>query len=120
MHRHKKWQQTGVSEVIGTILILAMTVVLFATIIIWVASIPTPQASIRLDMDGSLVPVYDDTGVWIGANVTIDHRGGETLFGWRTQIFFTIDENGVLTTEVLKTRGNVGGIPYGIDGPDED
>ena len=36
---------SGVSEVIGTILILGMTVALFAAIIVWVASIPTPPTS---------------------------------------------------------------------------
>ncbi len=51
MYRHRRWPQrseSGVSEVVGTILILAMTVVLFSGIIIWVANIPTPQASIPM------------------------------------------------------------------------
>src|SRR3972149_938572 len=80
--------QNGVSEVIGTILILAMTVVLFASIILWVSAIPTPQASIRIDMDGALAPFYDN-GVWDGANFTVRHRGGETLFGAGTSVYFT-------------------------------
>src|SRR5438093_3577177 len=39
--------ESGVSEVIDTILILAMTVVLFSVIIVWVAGIPTPAAQAR-------------------------------------------------------------------------
>jgi len=113
--------ERGVSEVIGTILILAMTVVLFASIIMWVSSIPTPQASIRLDMDGQLSPIYDINGNWTGANFTVQHRGGETLDGFGTSIFFIVQhDDGSFDTESLKTRGSVAGIPYGIDGPDLD
>jgi len=46
--------ESAISEVIGTILILAMTVVLFSTIIIWVGSIPTPVAQTRLDVDSKM------------------------------------------------------------------
>ena len=109
--------QKGVSEVVGTILILAMTVVLFASIILWVSAIPTPRASIRIDMDGALAPFYDNNGVWDGANFTVRHRGGETLFGAGTSVFFTVVRGGSFTTEVLKTRGTIAGVPYGIDGP---
>src|SRR5207249_7957349 len=42
--------ESGVSEVIGTILILAMTVVLFSVIIVWVSAIPTPAAQARTDI----------------------------------------------------------------------
>ena len=112
--------ERGVSEVIGTILILAMTVVLFASIILWVSAIPTPQASIRLDMDGQLAPIYDINGAWIGANFTARHRGGETLPGYRTNVFFTVERGGSFTTETLDTDGTVAGVPYGIDGPDAD
>src|SRR3990172_8183520 len=112
--------QNGVSEVIGTILILAMTVVLFATIILWVSAIPTPQASIRIDMDGQLAPIYEKNGNWTGANFTARHRGGETLPGYRTNVFFTVEQGGSFTTETLNTRGDVAGVPYGIDGPPTD
>src|SRR3990170_4637478 len=120
MYRHKSWNRSGISEVVGTILILGMTVVLFSTIIVWVASFPTPEASTRLDMDGQLHPVYDGAGVWIGANITVDHRGGESLPGLRTQIFLVVEGPGGIETATLQTRGTSGGIPYGIDGPDED
>lgn len=117
----RRISQSGVAEVVGTILILAMTVVLFATIIIWVASIPTPQASIRLDMDGTLTPFFDQGGTWDGVNITVRHRGGETLFAFRTQIIFTVQKpDNSFQTTVLRNRGTEFGVAYGIDGPDED
>ncbi|HYS71561.1 MAG TPA: type IV pilin N-terminal domain-containing protein, partial [Thermoplasmata archaeon] len=119
MHRHHSWSESGVSEVVGTILILAMTVVLFSGIILWVSNFPTPQASIRLDMDGKLIPIYQ-AGVWKGVNVTVEHKGGESLTGFRTQVFFSVLHNGVTKTALLKTRGTSSGIPYGLNGPDAD
>src|SRR3972149_5728966 len=112
--------ESGVSEVVGTNLILAMTVVLFASIILWVSAIPTPSASIRIDMDGALAPFYDNNGVWDGANFTARHRGGGTLFGPETAVFFTVERAGSFRTETLKTRGSIAGVPYGIDGPATD
>src|SRR5216684_3952648 len=50
--------ESGVSEVIGTIMILGITVVLFSTIILWVTSIPTPTTQTRVDMESTMNPVY--------------------------------------------------------------
>ncbi|TLZ50179.1 MAG: type IV pilin, partial [Methanobacteriota archaeon] len=118
MHRRKSWNVTGVSEVIGTILILAMTVVLFASIILWVSTFPTPAASVRLDMAGVEIPVYDSAGNWKGVNVTVDHKGGEALPGFRTLLFFQVNHLGTTKVVSLKTRGTELGVPYGINGPD--
>ncbi len=71
--------RSGVSEVIGTILILAMTVVLFSTIIIWVSSIPTPVAQTRTDVRSEMTPIYNALGLEIGVNITLFHQGGEAL-----------------------------------------
>src|SRR2546422_5098462 len=81
--------ESGISEVIGTILILAMTVVLFSTIIIWVANIPTPVAQGRLDLQSESDPVYNGAGVEIGVNVTLTHQGGEALQTAPTIIYIT-------------------------------
>ena len=82
--------RNAVSEVIGTILILGMTVSLFSVIIIWVASIPTPTASTRLELDGTLTPLKTPGGLWDGVNVTIAHRGGEELGYPGTRVYLTI------------------------------
>jgi len=81
--------ESAISEVIGTILILAMTVVLFSTIIIWVGSIPTPVAQTRLDVDSKMVPVYSGLGVEIAVNITLTHQGGESLGPVSTIIYVT-------------------------------
>jgi hypothetical protein len=79
----------GVSEVVGTILILAMTVVLFSGIIIWVSGIPPPVAQTRLDVLGRMEPIYDGLGAEVGVNLTFVHQGGEALVSFRTNLFVT-------------------------------
>ena len=78
---------SGVSEVVGTLLILAMTVVLFASIILWVANIPTPPSSTKLDMDASYVPIFLNGN---GANITVRHKGGEDLFSSEVRVYVKI------------------------------
>jgi flagellin-like protein len=80
---------SGVSEVVGTILILAMTVVLFSTIILWVGSIPAPTTQTRVDIRPSMAPVYDGSGTEIGVNITLLHRGVERLNPANTIIYVT-------------------------------
>src|SRR2546426_2344548 len=81
--------ESGVSEVIGTILILAMTVVLFSVIIVWVSAIPTPAAQARTDMQSVMNPIYNPLGVEIGVNITLTHQGGEALQPVPTIIYVT-------------------------------
>ena len=105
---------SGVAEVIGTILILLITVVLFSVIFIWVFSMPTPEASTKLQMEGALDPIYD-TGVWDGAIINITHQGGENLYGWRTQVYIRVNNE----FEILQTQGTISygpnsGDPYGL------
>lgn len=54
-------REKGVSEVIGTILILAITVVLFATIFTYVQHIPSPQKSPELIIQSSISVVGNNT-----------------------------------------------------------
>src|SRR2546425_10157513 len=63
--------ESGVSEVIGTILILAMTVVLFSVIIVWVTAIPTPAAQARTDIRYAKNLINNGRGVEIGVNLTL-------------------------------------------------
>ncbi len=116
---------TAVTEVMGTILILGMTVSLFAVIIIWVTSIPTPTAGVRLELDGQLIPIKDVNNNWAGVNITLTHRGGESLNFFDTRVYLTIQKvSGARTTEILRLRGTIAwgpnlGNPYGlIDGND--
>src|SRR3989304_4504711 len=81
-------EKSGVSEVVGTILILAMTVVLFSTIIIWVSNIPTPSAQTRVDIRSTMNPIYS-AGVEIGVDITLIHQGGEALAPVPTVLYVT-------------------------------
>src|SRR2546428_4983643 len=81
--------ESGVSEVIGTILILAMTVVLFSVIIVWVSAIPTPAAQARTDMQSVMNPIYNPLGVEIGVNITLTHQGCDAVQPVPTIIYLT-------------------------------
>src|SRR5256885_14492102 len=80
--------ESGVSEVIATLLILAMTVVLFSTIIIWVTTIPTPTAQSRLDMESTMNPVMVGNAE-VGVNITVRHLGGDRLQPGPTRVYVT-------------------------------
>ena len=115
-------EQSGVSEVVGTILILGMTVTLFSVIIAWVASFPSPPAQSRVDLTGTLVPIYNAAKQEIGINITMTHRGGESLNPVPTRIYVT-DQVGAsppTTDVVILHKFNSGLInPNGlIDGQD--
>src|SRR5205809_5583829 len=102
--------ESGVSEVIGTILILAMTVVLFSTIIIWVTNIPVPTAQSRLDMESTMNPV--GVGFPSGVNITVRHLGGDRLQPGPTRVYVTSQRgtNPPVTDIVLLHRYN-GALP---------
>lgn len=72
IRKKDSWDEGGVSEVMGTILILAITVVLFSVIIIWVGSFPAPTSSVRLTMRGELEGIMTG-GAWTGAVIRITH-----------------------------------------------
>ena len=120
----RKWRkdEAGVSEVVGTILILAMTVVLFSTIVYWVSSFPTPSAAVRLDVQGRMEPVYNAFGVEVAVNITLVHHGGQPLEPFRTELYVTYQRgNNPPQTDILPLRlynGNLA-TPNGLlDGGD--
>ena len=115
-------EKSGVSEILGTILILGITVTLFSVIIVWVSGIPTPTAQTRVDLASSMVPVLDNSGTEIGVNITLTHKGGESLYPVPTVIYVT-DERGsnpqttdVVTLHLFNSRlANPNGL---LDGQD--
>lgn len=94
--------ESGISEVVGTILILAMTVVLFSTIIVWVSSMPTPVAQTRVNMLANLVPQYNAAESEVGDWINITHQGGESLLASSTLVY-VVDETpgGTSATDVV-------------------
>jgi FlaG/FlaF family flagellin (archaellin) len=109
------WDEKGVSEIIADILILSMTVVLFAIIFAFVWGLPTPNESTYADLDGGLI--LDATG----GRVNITHGSGEDLPGDYTKIYI-IKNAGLPSQEVreLNLISGSGDIDnpsgYGITG----
>jgi hypothetical protein len=77
--------RSGVSEIVGTLLILVMTVALFSVIIMWVYGFPAPEGQTRVNLYPTMERLTTST-----ANVTIVHRGGETLTSSSVQILISI------------------------------
>lgn len=77
LKRRLKWSRRGVSEIIGNILILGITVTLFSSIMWYVVSMPPPQENAYADFSSQ---VYINTQV-IPAQVQINitHKGGQEL-----------------------------------------
>ena len=109
--------KSGVSEVVGTILILGMTVTLFSVIIVWVSGIPAPVAQTRVDITSSMVPIYQGVNE-IGVNITLTHRGGEALYPVPTLIYVTYQNgSGPQTTDTATLHQYTGRLqnPSGLD-----
>ncbi len=117
MLKRRAFKRSGVSEVVGTILVLLITVIIFSSIIVWVYTIPTPTSTGRITVDGRLEGVYQG-GVWSGAYINLTHMGGDNLLNSSTRVFLNIDNQ----THVLRNKGNhFDGVSvklYGIDGAD--
>ncbi|MDH4122844.1 MAG: type IV pilin N-terminal domain-containing protein, partial [Thermoplasmata archaeon] len=95
----KAWSDKGVSEVIGTILMLAITVVLFSTIMLAVMNIPTPSQRPSADFSATLKFTTPTD-----AYLNITHMGGETLFNYSTSIFIL---KGETTTAYYLADGGI-------------
>jgi len=79
--KRKHWKREGVSEIIGNLLILGITVTLFSSIMIFVSSMPPPSEEVYSDFGSSV-----DLGTNC-ANVTITHEGGQVLKDFKTSIY---------------------------------
>jgi hypothetical protein len=76
VRKRKTWaEEGGVSEVIGNILILMMTVVLFSGIIAFVQQMPVPEQSTKADFSATI----SFSGNYRHANLTMIHAGGKVL-----------------------------------------
>jgi len=117
--KKKDWNDVGVSEVIGTILILGMTVTLFSAVLIWVYSIPTPSPDVKVDFVGQLEPIYK-SGAWNGVNITITHTSGEALQFFSTKLYLIIQIGGNSANPITNQFNNNGTVPNGYWAAPED
>ncbi|PIV69015.1 MAG: hypothetical protein COS08_05495, partial [Euryarchaeota archaeon CG01_land_8_20_14_3_00_38_12] len=85
----------AVSEVMGSILTLAITIVLFSTVMLWVMSFQGPVERTFVDLTPSLDV---NTG-----NIGIMHNGGEPLKDGEVFVYVTI--NGTTTRYNLSSGG---------------
>jgi hypothetical protein len=88
--RRLVWETKGVSEIVGTILMLSITVVLFSSIITYVGRIPPPQEAFHVELKCD-VAQWDPINPGLGVNFYIQHRGGEELDPLFIRIFLTVD-----------------------------
>jgi len=76
IRKRKKWPDDGgVSEVIGNIMILMITVVLFSSIIAFVQQMPVPEQTTKADFSATIT----FSGNYRHANLTLVHSGGKVL-----------------------------------------
>jgi FlaG/FlaF family flagellin (archaellin) len=80
----KKRKDSGVSEIIGDILILGITVTLFSTIFLYVNAFPTPNAQTYANFNASLA----STG-----QLEITHEGGQILTSSLTAIVVQVNQS---------------------------
>ncbi len=105
----KIWfDEEGVTEILGDMMILTMTVVLFAGVFLMVWALPTPDEGVYADFEPVLELVED------GGEINVTHLGGESLKGDYTNIYITRNDDEI---KELKTQGSDEDNPfYGIEG----
>jgi hypothetical protein len=96
VRKKMSWDDHGVSEIIADILILMMTVVLFAIIFAFVWSMPAPNEATYADMEGS---IQLDAN---GGTIQMTHLSGEDLREAYTEIY--LYKNGAEDIRILLTK----------------
>ncbi|MCK5252199.1 MAG: type IV pilin N-terminal domain-containing protein, partial [Thermoplasmata archaeon] len=71
---NRKCDEQAVSEVVGTLFLLVMTVAFFSSILLWVYNFDTPDSEARVVLFPTMERMDSDT-----TNVSIVHRGGEPI-----------------------------------------
>ena len=75
LRKKKAWSEFGVSEIIGNILILMITVTLFSGIMAFVQQMPVPQQATKADFAAKVT--FWSAGT--KANLTVTHTGGDSI-----------------------------------------
>jgi FlaG/FlaF family flagellin (archaellin) len=100
----------AVSEVVGTILILALTVTLFSSIFFFVNTFPKPAQQPSSQFQGQLYTTTVTKGAHTWTNVTyvtITHLGGPVLYNFNT-IFYVVSQAHPQNTTATYTLTNGG------------
>jgi len=83
----RRWGKHGVSEIIGNLLILGITVTLFSSVLWYVVSMPPPKQEVYTDFSAT-TEIQPSGKCWI--NVT--NQGGQVLDDFKTRIYVFVDE----------------------------
>src|SRR4030042_6384726 len=75
LRKRKDWNSNAVSEIIGNILILMITVVLFSSIMAFVNQMPVPELQTKADFAAGIS--FTESGT--AAKLTVTHIGGAAL-----------------------------------------
>lgn len=112
VRRKMSWDDHGVSEIIADILILAMTVVLFAIIFAFVWSMPAPNEATYADIEGNIQ--LDATG----GTIYMTHLSGEDLRDSYTEIYLYKNSGQEIRMLVTKDPSGDPDNPtgYGLEG----
>ncbi len=105
-------KEGGVSEVLGSILVLLITVLLFSTVFYYVSTMPTPNPRIYAQFDATLNVEQDASGNYY-LNITVKNVGGEALVDWRTMFIVVID---FTAKQHMLSEGNLTAQPFDSDG----
>jgi hypothetical protein len=100
--KRKGWNRYGVSEIIGNLLIPALTVTLFSGIFWYVASMPAPTQNVYGNFVGSI-----DFRTGSYCDLTIKHLGGQSLNDATTNIYIITDTDH-LTLKISDSNPSIG------------
>ncbi len=87
--RKPRKEESGVSEVVGNIMILMITVVLFSSIIAFVQQMPVPEQTTKVDFAASVT--FWSSGGTDYANMTVTHAGGAVMRAFDTTLIVEVD-----------------------------
>jgi FlaG/FlaF family flagellin (archaellin) len=85
--KKKSWNEFGVSEIVGNILILMITVILFSGIMAFVQQMPVPEQATKVDF--SAKATFGPGGT--SANLTVTHAGGAVMRATETIVIVEVD-----------------------------
>ncbi|MEM2900416.1 MAG: CARDB domain-containing protein, partial [Thermoplasmata archaeon] len=85
---HAKYSRRAVSDVVGNIILLAVTVMMFSGILIYSMNLPKPEVQSHIRFSASLT--LTETGY---ANITVTHTGGDNIKVADVRIAIYIDGN---------------------------
>lgn len=86
-------KNAGVSEIVGDILILAITVVLFTSIFFFVNTIPTPNNQKYANFSASVEPFYSGSNPGNSYVLNITNQGGQSLQSSTTTVVVQVNQS---------------------------